>query len=55
MTERADILILYNIPASSGNSYVESEAGVLEEVKAVSTALSRLGIPHRDIGMVQER
>ncbi len=39
------VVILYNEPAAAGaaGGYIESEAGVLEEVNAVAAALDRLG------------
>ncbi|HUV66836.1 MAG TPA: hypothetical protein VMW24_23310, partial [Sedimentisphaerales bacterium] len=47
------VLILFNSPRSSGGgqAFVESEAGVLAEVQAVSDALEKLRIPHRAVGI----
>jgi D-alanine-D-alanine ligase len=51
-TERPSVLILYNLPESRvGKSHAESEAGVLVEVKAVASALTKLGYPHRRAGI----
>jgi D-alanine-D-alanine ligase len=50
---KTSVLILHNDPKPSdhGRVYAESEAGVLVEVRAVSQALDRLGIPHRTVGV----
>jgi D-alanine-D-alanine ligase len=46
------VLILYTLPrTSSQGGFVESEAGVLAEVDAVSTALKRHRIPFRSVGV----
>ena len=49
---KISVLILYNSPQSSGShAFVESEAGVLAEVDAISRALDQLRIPHRTVGV----
>jgi len=49
---KISVLILYNSPQSSGShAFVESEAGVLAEVEAVSRTLDKLRIPHRAVGV----
>lgn len=51
-TRREPILILHHsIPAPGSCQSVESDAGVLEEVKAVATALTALAIPHRIVAV----
>lgn len=48
-TSLPPVLILYNEPGAAGaaGGYLESDAGVLEEVEAVASALGRLGIACR--------
>lgn len=41
------VLILHNDPARIGGPCVESEAGVLDQVRAVAAALATLGVPSR--------
>ena len=50
---KISVLILFNTPQSSsgGQAFVESEAGVLAEVQAVSEALEKLRIPCRTVGV----
>lgn len=50
---KTSVLILHNEPKPSGRggAYVESEAGVLAEVQAVSQALRKLDVPHRTVGV----
>jgi D-alanine-D-alanine ligase len=49
---KISVLVLHNSPQSSGDqAFVESEAGVLAEVQAVSAALDKLRIPHRAVGV----
>jgi len=58
---KISVLILFNSPRSSGRgqarqtargqAFVESEAGVLAEVEAVSATLERLCIPRRVVGI----
>jgi D-alanine-D-alanine ligase-like ATP-grasp enzyme len=46
------VLILYTLPrASRQGGFAESEAGVLDEVRAVAAALGRLRIPTRSVGV----
>ncbi len=49
------VLIVYNQPRTETGSYgsgcVESDAGVLAEVDAVSLSLAKLGVRHRSIGL----
>jgi len=46
------VLVLYTLPRTSAQGgFVESEAGVLAEVDAISTALKTLQIPFRSIGV----
>lgn len=49
MTDHPSVLVLYNLPESG--KALESEAGVVAEVKAVMAALSKLGWPHRRAGI----
>ncbi len=46
------VLVLFNQPAGAGPA-AASEAGVLREVAAVTTALMRLRVPHRVAGVGQ--
>ena len=50
---KISVLILFNSPRSSngGQTFVESEAGVLAEVQAVGEALKKLRIPYRAVGV----
>ena len=50
---KISVLILYNSPQPSGHgqAFAESEAGVLAEAEAVGSALDRLRIPHRAVGV----
>jgi len=49
---KISVLILHNSPQSSGRqAFVESDAGVLAEVEAVSRALDQRRIPHRVVGV----
>ncbi len=52
---KTSVLILHNDPkpSSRGGAYVESEAGVLVEVQAVSQALHKLNVQHRAVGVRQ--
>ena len=50
------VLIIYNQPrtvvhATSSTSCMESDAGVLDQVKSVSDAMAKLGIRHRAVGL----
>jgi D-alanine-D-alanine ligase len=47
---RPNVLILYNQPSSKDSHFAESEAGVLNEVAAVESALRELGISCRTVG-----
>ncbi len=51
--QKISVLILYNSPQPSGHGQVfaESEAGVLAEAGAVGSALDKLRIPHRAVGV----
>lgn len=51
MSENGIVLILFNAPDSGAPSYAESNEGVLDEVRAVAASLTKLGIPHREIGL----
>jgi len=51
MTNHGTVLILYNAPDGGASSFVESETGVLDQVRAVAVSLVKLGIPHREIGL----
>lgn len=55
MTRRKNtVLILYTLPRTARQGgFVESEAGVLEEVGAVTAALRRLRIPCRSVGVTE--
>ena len=53
--KRPRVLVLHNIPrekadAGGGPAYLESDAGVMEEVHAVDAALEQLGTVHRIAG-----
>ncbi len=50
---RASVLILHNVPrpAAPGAAFAESDAGVLDQVRAVEAALARLKIPSRVAGV----
>ncbi len=50
---KTSVLILYNSPQPAGGdrAFAESEAGVLAEVQAVETALNRLRVAHRTVGV----
>lgn len=55
MKERKpNVLILYNIPRAhagvEGHAWLESDAGVLDELEAVAQALDKLGLRHRTVG-----
>ena len=43
-------LVLYNAPRAAGGAGLESEAGVLAEVRAVSAAMDKLGVRYRAAG-----
>ncbi len=57
----SSVLILYNQPAdgqtntagAGAGGYAESDAGVIEQVKAVAAALDRLDLPHRIQGVAR--
>lgn len=49
---RPPVLVLHNVPTpAEGGACAESEAGVLEQVRAVSAALDALGVRHRVAGV----
>jgi D-alanine-D-alanine ligase len=56
-SELPPVLVAYNLPrvregtAEGIGAWTESEAGVLEEVSAVTEALERLGVRHRSVGI----
>ena len=50
------VLVLYNTPADKSPdgvpaAFQESDAGILEELRAVCASLDRLGLPHQPIGL----
>ena len=51
-SRREPVLILHHaLPPSGSCQSVESDAGVMEEVQAVATALKRLGVPFRIVAL----
>jgi D-alanine-D-alanine ligase len=51
-----NVLVLYTLPRSGAQGgFAASEAGVLEEVRAIEESLRRLGIAHRSIGLRELR
>lgn len=50
---KTSVLILHNEPQPSGRGggFAESDAGVLDEVRAVGEALDKLHMPHRAVGV----
>lgn len=57
MAALPDVLIIYNLPDSSDNRWIlsefgkESEEGVIDEVKVVTSALDKIGTPYRVAGV----
>jgi D-alanine-D-alanine ligase len=51
MSDYGTVLILFNAPDSGTPSFAESDEGVLDEVHAVAAALTKLGVPHQEIGL----
>ena len=50
MSDHRTVLILYNAQGDSF-AFAESEAGVLDQVRAVAASLKNLGIPYREVGL----
>jgi D-alanine-D-alanine ligase len=51
MSDCGTVLILFNAPDSGASSFAESNEGVLDEVRAVAAALTKLGVPYQEIGL----
>jgi len=54
--DKPHVLVLYNVPRAQSDvphAWLESDAGVLDEVEAVTAALKAKAIPHRVVGVTQ--